>query len=137
MKYSLGEAANATGKQKSTILNALKKGRLSGKKNDSGQWEIDPAELHRVYEAVSSNSAKNDKTERYETPNKTGVLEANIEALQQQLERERELNRDLQQDRDHWRQQATALLTDQRQKSPQKPVQGRIRRAWSALTGKA
>jgi hypothetical protein len=135
--YTLGEAAKATGKQKSTITNAIKTGRISAFKNSKGEWSIDPAELHRVYRAVSSDSFKNGKTERYETPDRTGVLEAKIEALQQLLDREREINRDLQQDRDHWRQQATALLSDQREKAPRKPTEGLLGRwvGWNAGKG--
>lgn len=47
--YTLGQAATATGRRKSTLLNAIKTGKISARKNDLGVWEIDPAELHRVY----------------------------------------------------------------------------------------
>lgn len=46
-------------------------------------------------------------------PNETRLLER-IEALEAMLNREREILTDLKEDRDRWRQQATALLTDQR-----------------------
>lgn len=46
-------------------------------------------------------------------PARTRLLER-IEALEAMLTREREILADLKEDRDRWRQQATALLTDQR-----------------------
>lgn len=46
-------------------------------------------------------------------PDGTRLLER-IEALEAMLSREREISADLKEDRDRWRQQATALLTDQR-----------------------
>lgn len=49
MAYTLGSAAKATGKSKPTILNALRKGKISGVQNENGHWQIEPAELHRVY----------------------------------------------------------------------------------------
>ena len=48
-------------------------------------------------------------------PEGTRLLER-IEALEAMLSREREISTDLKEDRDRWRQQATALLTDQRSK---------------------
>ncbi len=49
MKYSLSEAAKATGKNKTTIQRAIKNGKISAAKGDGGSYEIDPAELHRVF----------------------------------------------------------------------------------------
>lgn len=49
MKYSLSEAAKATGKNKTTIQRAIKNGKISASKGDRGAYEIDPAELHRVF----------------------------------------------------------------------------------------
>ena len=46
-------------------------------------------------------------------PDRTRLLER-IEMLETMLSREREISADLKEDRDRWRQQATALLTDQR-----------------------
>lgn len=46
---TLGQAAKETGLGKSTILRAVKSGRLSAARNDDGSWRIDPAELFRVY----------------------------------------------------------------------------------------
>lgn len=50
-------------------------------------------------------------------PDGTRLLER-IEALESMLSREREISADLKEDRDRWRQQATALITDQRPRDP-------------------
>ena len=113
--YTLGQAEQATGKRKSTIVNAIKKGRLSAKKNGVGVWQIDPVELHRVYPAISSDSTKNEKSNavaHHETHNELIELRVEVKALKEQLTREREQC-------DHWREQAervSLLLTDQRPK---------------------
>jgi excisionase family DNA binding protein len=49
MYASLGQAAKATGLSRSTILRAIKAHRISAAKTDTGDWAIDPAELHRVF----------------------------------------------------------------------------------------
>ena len=134
--YSLKEAAERTGRGKPAILKAIQKGRISAKKNELGEWQIDPAELHRVYPVVSGTIAGNPTSERWETPKETNVLQRELEILREERRRDFDLIEDLRKDRDHWRQQATALLTDQRPQAPQKPVQGRLAWAWSILTGK-
>jgi hypothetical protein len=97
MYLSLGQAARETGKSKSVISNALKSGRLSGVRNGKGEWEIDPAELFRVFSPQngSENGKKND-LERFSTPENALVellkeqLQNAKEREQQALERERE-----------------------------------------------
>jgi hypothetical protein len=47
--YSLAQAAKASGKSKPTIMRAIKAGKVSAMRRDDGSYQIDPAELHRVY----------------------------------------------------------------------------------------
>jgi hypothetical protein len=49
MSYSLAEAAHATGLNRSTILRALKAGRISGARDEVGAWRVEPVELHRLF----------------------------------------------------------------------------------------
>jgi predicted site-specific integrase-resolvase len=53
MKYTLSQAATATGNNKATIQRAIKSGKISAKKNSSGAYEIDPSELHRIFPATA------------------------------------------------------------------------------------
>ena len=58
MKFSLGQAAKETGLDKSTISRAIKNGRLSAlRKDGGGGYEIDPAELFRVFPPASKEQA--------------------------------------------------------------------------------
>jgi hypothetical protein len=46
---TLGQAARLTCLGKTTLARAVKAGRLSATRTDLGSYQIDPAELHRVY----------------------------------------------------------------------------------------
>ena len=48
-KLSLREAAKLAGRGKTTIHAAIHDGRLTAERNESGGYEIDPAELHRLF----------------------------------------------------------------------------------------
>lgn len=110
MAYTLGQAAKATGKSKTAISNAIEKGRLSASKDALGQWQIDPAELHRVYapEKTISNGVGH-QVDADRTP-EVERLKATVEGLER-------LCRQIEGERDSLREQntrLTALLTDQR-----------------------
>lgn len=55
MQYTAGDAAKATGKNIATITRAIKSGKVSAKKDESGAWRIDPAELHRVFPPLAQD----------------------------------------------------------------------------------
>lgn len=99
MGYTLGQAAKAAGKNKTTILRAIQKSRISATKDAHGQWSIDPAELHRVYPAVAEGNGASEKN----APIRNGDSHAVVRVLEAQLE-------ELRQDRDAWRDQAQRLL---------------------------
>ena len=46
---TLGEVARSTGLGKTTLASAIKAGRLSATRTDLGSYQIDPAELARLY----------------------------------------------------------------------------------------
>lgn len=83
---SLREGAMATGKAKATILKAIKTGRLSASKTVKGEWEIDPAELFRVYPAAVTDLKKQggDPVSDYQVRIKE--LEAKISAKVKEVE---------------------------------------------------
>jgi hypothetical protein len=53
MTLSLGQAAKEVGLDKSTLSRAIKRGKLSAQRTDRGGYEIDPAELFRVFPPAS------------------------------------------------------------------------------------
>jgi hypothetical protein len=121
MPYSLKEAADATGRQKTTILRAIQRGKISATKDAHGEWEIDPAELHRVYEPALAAPAALSKIERlHASINSTedDAAQREIALLREMLADKNAVIEDLREDRDRWRTQAEKLLlTDQRAKA--------------------
>tara|TARA_R100000935_G_scaffold25798_1_gene45627 strand:+ start:1064 stop:1483 length:420 start_codon:yes stop_codon:yes gene_type:complete len=79
MKYSLSDAAQATGKNKTTIQRAIKSGKISAVKGNSGAYEIDPAELHRVFPPATAQR----DAQQYDV-----TLETNASARISELEKE-------------------------------------------------
>ena len=59
ISYTLAAAAAACGLNKSTVLRAIKAGKISGTKDEHGEWHIEAAELHRVYPPVAAAAAGN------------------------------------------------------------------------------
>ena len=57
MPYTLSEAAAACGINRSTVLRALKSGKISGTHDKAGAWHVDAAELHRIFAPVASAQA--------------------------------------------------------------------------------
>jgi hypothetical protein len=125
---TLGQAAKATGKQKSTILDAIRAGRLSAGMDDKNQWQIEPCELFRVYPAQQAIEREATPTQQQETAAQLAqMLERERTQLLAQIE-------DLKTDRDHWRNQATMLLTHQPEQKPE-PEQPKSR-LWQKLFGR-
>lgn len=129
MYVTLGEAAKLTGKSKTSILRAIKDGRLSYAEKNEHSYKIDPAELFRVYPAVAdSNPPKSNGTNQQigtesnaVTLTEVTALRERLQAVTEQLRQSKEYYEDLkherdrwQQQADYWRQQATGLLEDKR-----------------------
>jgi hypothetical protein len=69
MKLTLGQAAKEAGISKPSLSAAIKNGRLSAYKNESGSYEIDPAELFRVYPPkTNANGLDNSRTLSHTNP---------------------------------------------------------------------
>lgn len=131
MSYTLGDAAKAVGKSKTTLHRAIKSGRISAIKSEDGSYSIDPSELHRVFPPVTAVTPA-DTFQRNDTEHQSNTLETlriQLELQEKERERERALLQetiaDLREDRDKWRQQATALLEDHRPKGFFKRLFGR------------
>lgn len=119
MAYTLGEAAKATGKSKATISKAIKRGAISARKDEHGTFHIDPSELHRVYPITVNSERDGSAGNPPENTTNDGIvreLQARLEAAHERLSDKEAVIADLRDDRDKWRQQATALLADQRPK---------------------
>lgn len=116
-RYTLGTAAKATGKSKTTIQRAIAKGQISADRQVSGGYSIDPSELHRVFPMVSIETVSRDpEMDTLRPADETFILREKLAVSEAMLAREREALSELRQERDAWKQQATALLA-----APPKP----------------
>jgi hypothetical protein len=115
MTYTLTQAAEATGKSKSTILRAIQTHKISGSRDELTKgWLIDPAELHRLYPRNEHDALKDEA--------RNGASLREIELLREMLaDKDKQidsLNRRLEsvdEERRTTLRQLTALLTDQRE----------------------
>ena len=120
--FTMGQAAIEAGVSKATLSRAIKSGKVSAKKNENGGWDIDPAELFRVYPPRNiSNGCGNPSMKQTVTPvepaNETAALQAQIDGLKAQVDLMRESLGDLKTQREGWQKQAEAsqrLLSDSR-----------------------
>ena len=119
MGYTLGQAARAVGMSKTSILRSIRAGRISGTKDEFGQWCIEPCELHRVYPPLTDVTDDNRAEERgviggdigvpAEATVRAALAEQRLSDLKAMLEEMRGGVEDLKRDRDEWRTQAQAL----------------------------
>lgn len=56
--YTIATAAAAVGRNKTAILRAIEAGKVSASKDENGEWQIEPTELHRIYPPLRSASMR-------------------------------------------------------------------------------
>ena len=133
MKYTAGQAAKAAGVATATITRALKRGTISGTKGPDGAWQIEPAELHRVFPALAPQERERPFTQEHERPVQEAERAGEIRAMQDQLAALEDALADVREDRDQWRKMAErlALAPPERQ-----PAQQPARSLWQRLLGR-
>lgn len=105
MGITLKEASDKVGVTRQTLMKAIKIGRVSAEKSESGEWRIEPVELFRVWPPVK---VVQQPLQVDLTSGDTPTLQAENRLLREQLAEVRE-------ERNAWREQAQRLaLTDQR-----------------------
>src|SRR3954466_11805926 len=131
MKHNLVSAAAAIGVSKATMHRYIRKGLISATRTDDGFYEIDPAELHRVFppvsetapETVSRDDAKPTKTEG-ETGRYAPVLEAQLEGLKALIAEKDRRIMDLETDRERWAEEGKRLALSPPAASPPDKARG-------------
>lgn len=132
MTYTLTQAAEATGRSKSTILRAIQGRKISATKDELTQgWRIEPAELHRLYPRIADEEA-NDMA-------RNGATLREVELLREMLtDKDRQigdLSRRLEavdEERRTTLRQLTNLLSDQRERpiNTHSPAETTARKWW-------
>lgn len=97
MTFTLSQAAKEAGKSKSIISAAIKGGRLSASRQEDGSFQIEPAELFRVFPARTAEQPEPASRTRAGTvpehpakPDETAVLRERVSHLEAALQRERD-----------------------------------------------
>ena len=110
MALSVGEAAKAVGMTRQAIQAAIKKGTVSATKNAKGAWQVDPAELFRVYQPVGSQEVPKDSEDFTSLVTRQAAeiqeLTAKLNAAHELLDVLKSQNADLKEQRDLWQVEA-------------------------------
>jgi|APFre7841882654_1041346.scaffolds.fasta_scaffold25228_5 hypothetical protein len=114
MHFSPRDAAAQVGKSKSTILRAIQSGRLSAKRDDLGEYQVEASELFRVFEPVKHRTDAPHRTVTQDAPSlappdDAAVLRVKLEAAEAQLEQLKGFLDEVRGQRDQWQQQAERL----------------------------
>lgn len=105
MKLSLGQAAKEAGVSKATISRAVKTGKISADKVGN-QYQIDPAELFRVYPPNVSETAKSNDAQ----PLSNAANDTEIRMLREMLDAKNEHIEDLKSELQQAHKEKQALL---------------------------
>lgn len=125
MALTLNQAAKTCGRSKSTLLEAIRSGRMSAPKDDRGRYAIDPAELHRAFPFQSQDRSP-DRSPEPQLTSLGNHSEPADPALKREIELLREMLGKAEANADHWRalaERQQALLEDKRPKEPRSLLQ--------------
>jgi hypothetical protein len=109
MAMTLSEAAAATGVNRSTLFRAYKSGRMSATRTETGQIEVDPAELFRVFPPVAAQEAQFDAAPYGAQASATSATDENAlraSVLEVEVKLLREMLDAMRCDRDNWHEMA-------------------------------
>ena len=129
MPYTLSQAAKASGRGKTTVFRAIKSGRLSAVRDETGgTWLIEASELFRAFPPGTGADVPRNATDpawNGGLATRAAELEARVAELQGRLadshETVADLRRRLDEEREERRaaqERIAALLTDQRATAP-------------------
>lgn len=105
MQLSLSAAAKDVGRSKSTLSRAIGQGRMSATRCDDGSYQIDPAELYRVFPTPAPQPAALNTAQP--ALERDGTLRMQLELAERERDRER-------QERSRERDQMQATIDDLR-----------------------
>lgn len=134
-EMTMTEAAKWAGTSRTTVFKAIKSGKISARKNEDGEYRIDPAELERVFKPASTdNVTLNGNSEREDIGGEIAGLRAENALLREMANKTERQVEDLRGERDRLLgviESQTRLLTDQRQAKTELETRKRWWKPWS------
>jgi hypothetical protein len=140
VEYTLAQAAEETGKSKSTVFRAFKRGRLTGRRDEQGTIWIEQSELDRwngaAQQTRNDDPPRRDAVARADAPAASDAsaaeLAVRVEMLERMLAKAEETIADLRSDRDALHEEhMTALRRLPPPSAPEPaPVTAPPRRRW-------
>jgi len=103
----IAQAAALTGKNRSSILRAIKRGTLTGTKDHNDVWHVDPEELARVFRSRANDEQTAPTLADYRL--RTEVAEQRLADLRETFADMRRQRDDMEKQRDKWEAIATRL----------------------------
>jgi ribosomal protein S15P/S13E len=133
MYLTLNQAAKETGKSKGTISRYIKSGKLSFVEKTERGYKLDPSEVFRVFQKVKPQTGNIEQSETPLEHQKNSLLEQQvtflnekIALLENHLEKSEQREQDLSAKLDKAQstiERQTHLISDMREKSPERPVE--------------
>lgn len=99
----VAQAAEMVGKSRMTLMKAIGKGKLSAVRDVHGRWQIDPAELTRVYRVVAVANGNKLPNSADGSSELAEVAQVKIEALEARIAEQAATIADLRTQRDQER----------------------------------
>jgi len=131
MPYTLAKAAEATGLNRSTVLRAIKGGRVSGTRDQNGTWLVEPIELHRVFPPAEPKASA---LPQHAHPDIE--LRVRLQVAEERLGELKHALADMTRQRDGWQQQAERLsIAAQARPTSVPTVTVQARPWWRRLAG--
>jgi hypothetical protein len=120
MSLTLAEASTQVGVNRSTLLRAIKSGKMSGIRDDAGAWHVEPVELFRVFAPVPASEQAQSEPQHASADVLVAELRAQLARMERALDdirqdRDRTVARldsdiaDMRRERDEWREQFKRL----------------------------
>ena len=124
------KAANQAGVSRKTIMDQIHAQKLNATRNNHNRWQITEEDLQVWLDSRSNTKKTATLTDTYTDTLKE--LEKENISLKISLEAAERLVAELKEDREHWRQQANRLLTQQENQPTQEQPKGGF---WKRLFG--
>jgi predicted site-specific integrase-resolvase len=130
VKMSLREAVKVFDISRPTLLKSLNNGKISGVKDGKGQWELDPSELSRVYQARGGKGGEDYQVNSSKIDHSFNEVGGDLKVRIQELEADLKVERVIRQAAESLAEERERHLDDLRRllPSPSQAAAGQVKK---------